>query len=402
MPRHAEDFRIFKRSGSHYYFYSLKGWPRSKRRSTYSKSIVQATKVAFEREGQELHGLTLREVLTDYYVWDRCPHIRRLLDENKRMSKLHAKSSRRALELYVLTDPIAEQPFLEISPGEAIDYRSRLRSLEIPTKAGAVKTLSPGRMNRVVTLLYTVYQEEITRRGRLQVPVNPFEGLGKIQYQAHHPGIFTREELASFFPADSLGHWQDHEEYAAFLLAETAGMRRGEVLGLRWRSIDFIRSLIHVVEAVHPGDDRTEVKWGGRRRVPVPRRTIAALKELRTHARFGGDDNYVFCGPAGEPYGETWWRKRFNRFCKAAGIDRVGRNLKPHSFRHSLTTYLTETLQNQGIDPKILNAYLGGWTNDETRKIYTHTEEIILEAQRRAAEELIRDGQDSERADRRA
>ncbi len=393
MARHAEDYRVFRISKGSYYFYRLKGWPRNKRRSTYTKSLVQAVKVAkaaFEGQNQELVGLSLREVLADYYVWDRCPHIRRLLDENKRMSRLHAMSSRRAIELYVLADPIADYFFLGIQPGDCIDFRSRLRSLKIPTKNGSLKTLSSNRVNRVMTILHTVYQEEITRRGRHQVLFNPFDGVGKIQYDEKKPGIFTREETAALFPPDSLGHWRDRYDYAAYLVAMTAGMRRGEVLGLKWGHVDFIRGVIDVRESWHKGEnDNTEVKWGGARRVPVPLRTVEALLDLRERPYRTADADHIFCYREGGTFGETWWRKRFNDFCARAGIDRVGRNLKPHSFRHTLTTYLTEKLQNQGIDPEVLNDYMGGWTNNKTRRRYTHIEEIVFEAQRKAAAELI-------------
>jgi integrase len=113
------------------------------------------------------------------------------------------------------------------------------------------------------------------------------------------------------------------------------------------------------------------------------------LRLLRDRSFCVSEEDSIFCYRGGKMFGETWWRKRFDSFCKRAGIDREGRSLKPHSFRHTLTTYLTEKLQNRGMNPDVLNDSLGGWTNDKTRKRYTHVEEIIFEAQRTAAEELI-------------
>ncbi len=324
MCIYAEDLRIFKRQGSDYYSFSLSGWPRGRRKSTYTTSRTQAMKVAtaaIVREDQELSGATLREVAADYYLWDRCPHIRRLRDENKLISRLRAQSSRRALELYVFTDRIADLPFLDIKPGDCVDFRSRLRAQTGKSKG----KLSPDRINRVITILHTVYQEEIARRGWIQVPYNPFDGLGKIHHDAARPGIFTREELASFFPPESLGQWADRCDYTSFLLAATAGMRRGEVLGLRRRSIDFIRRATRVQGSWHRGESELgEVKWGGRRTVPVPRRTIDALGDFRVDSAFARDEDLVFSDRDGCPLGGTWWRQRFIRFCKRRALTTSG------------------------------------------------------------------------------
>lgn len=53
-----------------------------------------------------------------------------------------------------------------------------------------------------------------------------------------------------------------------------------------------------------------------------------------------------------------------------AGIDRVSRNLKPHSFRHSLNTILRDA----GKDPAKIRAALG-WEQERTQDGYTHFDE---------------------------
>jgi len=121
MPRHAEDFRVFKIANSPYYFFTLKGWPRGTRRSTYSKSLSRAHQVAkdaSERESRAMGDVTLRGVAEPYYVWDRCPHVRRLLDEGKQISRRYVADCRRRLEAYVFTDPLVDLQFFDILPGD--------------------------------------------------------------------------------------------------------------------------------------------------------------------------------------------------------------------------------------------------------------------------------------------
>jgi len=94
------------------------------------------------------------------------------------------------------------------------------------------------------------------------------------------------------------------------------------------------------------------------------------LKELKLGSNKSGPKDLVFCYADGTRFGNTWWRKRFVRAMEKAGIDRVSRNLKPHSFRHSLNTILRDA----GKDPAKIRAALG-WKQELTQDGYTHFDE---------------------------
>ncbi len=76
---------------------------------------------------------TLQEYSGSFYIWDSCPHIRRLLDERKSITHRHAKNQRCLLDRYIFTDKISQIKLSEIKRGDLIDFRSRLLN-KIPDK----------------------------------------------------------------------------------------------------------------------------------------------------------------------------------------------------------------------------------------------------------------------------
>ncbi len=92
--------------------------------------------------------------------------------------------------------------------------------------------------------------------------------------------IFKREEIDIL-----LKFAANHRLYPALLLAVTTGMRLGEVLGVRWRDIDFDQKIVHVKQNLQMTNKgiifeppKTEK---GKRKIPLPAQTITALQEHR-------------------------------------------------------------------------------------------------------------------------
>ncbi len=70
---------------------------------------------------------------------------------------------------------------------------------------------------------------------------NAAQGLDLPNYTRRPVKLWTPEQLARFFEAT-----KDHRWHAAFLISAICGLRRGEVIGLQWRDIDFADRVIHV------------------------------------------------------------------------------------------------------------------------------------------------------------
>ena len=125
-------------------------------------------------------------------------------------------------------------------------------------------------------------------------------------------------------------------------------------------------------------------KWDKTRGTPIPSQCRAALLNLRRQSAFVLPHQQVICNRDGRPRSPNWWRKRFERAMKSAGVDRVGRNLRPHSFRHTLNT----VLRGAGADPVRLRESLG-WSGERVQDKYTHWHPKHFEEQRRLMDELF-------------
>lgn len=165
--------------------------------------------------------------------------------------------------------------------------------------------------------------------------------------------------------------------YAAHLLAARRGLRRGEVLGLRWRDIDFrhktltVRRSLVVVDgklAVHP--PKTE---RGRRTIVLSDELLVALKEHQrrqneekmrrrnTHR----DRDLVFATQDGGFYDPNRFVQRhFKKYLKRAGLTEY----RFHDLRHTAATMMLR----DGVDLKVASQILGHASEAFTLQVYGH------------------------------
>ena len=142
------------------------------------------------------------------------------------------------------------------------------------------------------------------------------------------------------------------------ILLALHSLRRSEVLGMRWSSIDTKKKVIHVRGATVRGKNGLENKstnknTSSRRDVPIfIDRLCELVKAADTSAEF------VYTG------GENTLCRHINWICKAAGLPEVG----THGLRHSFCSLCV----HKRIPEKIIMS-IGGWSDPKTMKrIYTH------------------------------
>lgn len=297
--------------------------------------------------------LSFRKYAAPFFIWDHCPHIRRLREEGKNITRRHAKIQRGRLNKHVLSDSFANKRLSEITRADVLDLRSRL-----------LKKNAPATVNKVIGIVKVIFREALYRE---EINRDPTAGVGRVKYKKKERGIFITKELKLLFPDQGYGPWKDIQDYTCFYLAAVTGLRRGELLALRWKHIDFNRQFLTVSEAWKGGREIGPPKWDHERIVPLSLRTIDKLHRIKLKSMHTEPNDFVFCNNNGDRFGETWWRKRFSLALDRAGINRKIRHLTPHSFRHTINTIV----RNSGHDPAKIRAVLG-WMDETVQDNYTH------------------------------
>ena len=104
-------------------------------------------------------------------------------------------------------------------------------------------------------------------------------------------------------------------------------------------------------------------------------RIIGKIYSLRVDSQYAAKADFLFGYDDGRRVGETWWRGRFKRALRSAGIAPGDRWLTPHSFRHANNTIVRDA----GHDPAKIRAELG-WMDEEIQDNYTHREVSVCES----------------------
>lgn len=358
MARPTKPYRLWKTKTGVYY-YKLPGMRNWK--STGCKRKTAAHKIAIKKlgtwRGSDTPPVTgsFRQYLEPFYKWDSCPHVARLLSEKHPIGKEHVKHCRSLIDRYILKDPIADIQVRGIRRGHILDFRQRL----------LIQGESDSKVNRIIGVLKTAIKEGVYRQ---EIPADPTLGIGNIRTEKKERGVFTRKELKELFPADGLGPWKDLQSNVTFLLAVTTGLRRGEILALCWKDIDFDNRVVNVRQAWINDTTLGLPKWGKvREGIPIPEVTVKRLRELRAESLHVLPDALVFHNTDGSRLSFRWWQNQFREAMKKAKIDTRSRRLTAHSLRHSLATLYADS----GISAEKIRAALG-WSDDKVRAGYTH------------------------------
>lgn len=159
------------------------------------------------------------------------------------------------------------------------------------------------------------------------------------------------------------------------------GLRRGELLGLKWKHIDFDKKLVsiedNVVEVGKEYDsNRTITKapksLSGQRVIPISDYLISILKTARTDylnrkLQMGKDfydSDCVICQANGKPYKPSTISGKFNDFLRDNNL----KHIRLHDIRHTNATLMLK----EGISPKVAQMRLGHSDYSTTMNIYSH------------------------------
>ena len=156
------------------------------------------------------------------------------------------------------------------------------------------------------------------------------------------------------------------------------GLRRGELLGLKWEDLDLERGDLRVkrqVSRINGEVVEAPLKTkNAYRTLPLAEDTVSVLKEQRKKV---GSSPWVFPSPNGGPISPDSVLHMLHRVLKRAGLPKV----RFHDLRH---TFATLALQN-GVDIKTVSGMLGHFSAGFTLDTYAH---VTSAAQRQAAQTM--------------
>ncbi len=243
--------------------------------------------------------------------------------------------------------------------------------------------LSPTTVRHIHAVIHKAL-DQATRWGL--VPRNVASLIRSPRPRRHEMATLSPEQVRAFIGAARGDRFE-----ALYVLAVTTGMRRGELLALRWRDVNLDAGTLQVRASVQRTRDGgltfSEPKTSrSRRQISLTKAAIAALQRHRPaqaaeRLRMGAaweDLDLVFSNECGRPVeGSNLLRRSFFPLLKRAGAPRV----RFHDLRHTAATLML----GQSIHPKVVAEMLGHSQISTTLDLYSH---VTPTMQRQATDAL--------------
>lgn len=217
------------------------------------------------------------------------------------------------------------------------------------------KGLDPSTVRNALMPLRALYRRALARG---EVALNPTSGVELPAVRG------TRDRIASPTEAAALVEALPESDQALWATALYAGLRRGELMALRWEDVDFDAGLIRVERSYDPtsGETVAPKSQAGIRCVPI----AAVLRgHLLTHKlRCEWGNGLVFGRTVGTPRSDGSIRKRAARAWRHARLNAIGL----HEARHTFASLMIAA----GVNAKALSTYMGHSSVSITLDRYGH------------------------------
>ena len=232
------------------------------------------------------------------------------------------------------------------------------------------KGLSTKTVRNIHQMIGSAYNLAIEQR---LVTKNPTQGCALPKVEHKEMKTLTADQLSAFFQEA-----RDSGVYELYYLDLATGLRRGELLGLKWTDVDLDRGVLKIQRAISRQNGKVveaplKTK-NAYRTLPLSADAIDVLMQQR---RKTGNSEWVFPSPTGGPMSPDSVLHMLQRVLKRAGLPKV----RFHDLRH---TFATLALQN-GVDIKTVSGMLGHFSAGFTLDTYAH---VTTSAKREAAKTM--------------
>lgn len=242
----------------------------------------------------------------------------------------------------------------------------------------------------------TVRHHHVTLHNALQTAVkwglilnNPADAATAPRIQRQEIQTWNEDEINKF-----LNSIKDSEYHPIFYLALFTGMRRSELLALRWSDIDFNYSQIYVSRSLHHLRNgniviRQPKTSSSNRTIALSQSALTMLEDHRNkqegfHLLAGeplSEDSLVFCHIDGSPLLPDTITHAWIKLVRRSGL----KNIRLHDARHSHASLMLKL----GIHPKIVQERLGHSSIQVTLDTYSHVAPGLQEAAAKRFDEML-------------
>ena len=276
------------------------------------------------------------------------------VDIERRVARKTAVRHRQLIERQI-APRIGQMPVRQLTPTHIEAFEAQLQ------RSGHVKGRKAGQGLTAQTVLHVhrTLSQALAHAVRAGVLFkNPAEQVKPPRPPRREIAILSKAEVATLLRAAG-------PLYLPVLVAVTTGMRRGELLGLRWSDIDLKTARLTVNQSLERLKGKTTFKspktQGSRRTITLPALTVEALKEHRSQQGRIGAGELVF-SHAGIPWDPDSLTKAFDRLVEATGVRRI----TLHGLRH---THISHQLMD-GVHVKVVSERAGHANVSITLSVY--------------------------------
>lgn len=288
----------------------------------------------------------------------------------------------------------------EVKPRTLFDYRLVLQRYVYPDigqthlqkltaqriQALYHKRLQAGLGPRTIQLAHAVLRRGLQQAVAWQlIPRNPADAVRRPRVERKQPQTLEPEQVARFLQAAS-----EDRLHALYTLAVTAGLRLGELLGLRWSDINLDAGTLTVAQTLGYLGSKyffgTPKSKASHRTIDLPTVTVADLRRWRREQeqeRFLVDaaweyPDLVFTTTVGSPLNPSNVRSRsFLAILERADCPKI----RFHDLRHTAATLMLA----QGVQARVLQDVLGHADIRMTLGTYAH---VLREQKKEAARKV--------------
>lgn len=235
------------------------------------------------------------------------------------------------------------------------------------TYLGKKKKLSNNTIRKHTDFLKQVFKEAYREK---IIRENPFSFMDEVKTEVKEKSCFTLDEVGAL-----LKSVENTQLEVPVFLAVYLGLRREEVLGLRWKDIDFDKKVLHIINVkTKAGEDVVEKApktKKSERSLCIPEPVIEVLlknKDKKTKKRSADKPEfrteYVAVMDNGKPFAVNYLSDCFRRHVEKNGF----KNVTFHGLRHTYASIA----YNEGASLQDISDALGHSTPSTTTRVYTH------------------------------